>query len=337
MMIKKFFIRHFSFKDKLTSQYIYEFIRVCYILRIYDEYQKNNGEEIIERRNFFHELIDIMKHMKKLAIITVIFKNYTILEDYFATLAKQTDTEFHVYVVDLTPTPVSYSYPPYVAYIHDENMGYAFGINKGINKAITDGYEIFAPMNCDVTVNENFVKNIKKSIDRNPSSIVGAKIYYYPGFEYHKDRYTEKEQGTVFWYSGGIIDWKNVLTTHRGVDEVDKGQYEKVEKTMFITGCFMAYDKSVIKKIGYWDEGYFLFYEDADYCARALAAKIPLIYDPSIVLWHKSGQSTSGAASAFQQKFLEKNRLKFGLKYAPWKTKFHLLKNFFFQKNIKVK
>jgi len=275
--------------------------------------------------------------MKKLAIITVIFKNYTILDDYFATLSKQTDTDFHVYVLDLTPKPQNYTYPPFVTYIHNKNEGYAYGINQGVKKALEDGYELFAAMNCDVTVKENFVENIKKSLKTDPTSITGAKIYYFPGFEYHKERYSEKEKGKIFWYAGGVVDWKNVFTTHRGVDEVDKGQYEKMEKTTFITGCFMAYDKSVIEKIGYWDESYFLFYEDADYCARALAAKIPLIYDPSIVLWHKNGQSTSGAASLFQQQYLEKNRLKFGLKYAPWKTKFHLLKNFLFQKYIKIK
>lgn len=270
--------------------------------------------------------------MKKLALITVIFKNYTILDDYFATLDHQTDLQFHVYILDLTPQPEKYTYPSYVTYIHDKNGGYAYGINQGVKKAILDGYELLCPMNCDVTVKEDFVENIKKSIETHPSTIIGGKIYYYPGYEYHKERYVESERGKVFWYAGGNTDWKNVYTTHRGVDEVDKGQYDKREKTTFITGCLMAYDKSVVDKIGHWNDKYFLFYEDADYCARAMNAKIPLIYDPTIVIWHKSGQSTSGAASSFQQKYLEHNRLKFGLRFAPWRTKFHLIKNFLLRK-----
>ncbi|MCX6731218.1 MAG: glycosyltransferase family 2 protein [Candidatus Roizmanbacteria bacterium] len=270
--------------------------------------------------------------MKKLALITVIFKNYTILDDYFATLGTQTDSDFHVYVLDLSPEPEQYTYPSYVTYIHDKNGGYAYGINQGVKRAVADGYELFCPMNCDVTVKENFVENIKRSITSNPSSIIGAKIYYYPGYEYHKDRYTKTDLGKVLWYVGGITDWKNVYTTHRGVDEVDKGQYDAQEKTTFITGCLMAYDKSVIESIGYWDESYFLFYEDADYCARAMNNGIPLLYDPSICMWHKSGQSTSGAASTFQQNYLEKNRLKFGLRYAPLRTRLHLIKNFLLRK-----
>lgn len=270
--------------------------------------------------------------MKKLALITVIFKNYTILDDYFATLDRQTDSEFHVYVLDLSPQPEQYTYPPYVTYIHDKNGGYAYGINQGVKKALLDGYELFCPMNCDVTVKDDFVANVKQSILDNPSSIIGGKIYYHSGYEYHKDRYTDADLGKVFWYAGGYTDWKNVYTTHRGVDEVDKGQYDKQEKTTFITGCLMAYDKSVVDKIGHWDDEYFLFYEDADYCARAMKAGIPLIYNPTIVMWHKSGQSTSGAASSFQQKYLQRNRLKFGLRFAPWRTKFHLIKNFLLRK-----
>lgn len=277
--------------------------------------------------DIFKKLVDIMKHMGKLALITVVYKNYTILDDYFACLSAQTDRDFHVYVLDLTPDPQNYSYPSYVTYIHDKNGGYAYGINQGVKTALSDGYDMLAPMNCDVTVRPNFVESIKKSLVQNSGSIIGAKIYYAPGFEYHADRYSKEELGNVFWYAGGVTDWNNVYTTHRGVDEVDKGQYDKQEATTFITGCFMAYDRSVVEKIGHWDESYFLYYEDADFCARAMKAHIPLIYDPSIVVWHKSGQSTSGAASTFQQNYLEKNRMKFGLKHAPLKTKLHLIKN----------
>ena len=89
----------------------------------------------------------------------------------------------------------------------------------------------------------------------------------------------------------------------------------------------MIFNKSVIDKIGYLDESYFLYYEDADWCERAKKAGINLYYDPSIVIWHKNAQSTGGAGSKLHQKYQEKNRLKFGLKYAPWKTKLHLIIN----------
>jgi len=33
------------------------------------------------------------------------------------------------------------------------------------------------------------------------------------------------------------MDWQNVIAYHKGVDEVDKGQYEKVEQTILPAGA----------------------------------------------------------------------------------------------------
>ena len=36
--------------------------------------------------------------------------------------------------------------------------------------------------------------------------------------------------GKVIWYGGGKMDWNNIIGKHKGVDEVDKGQFEKLKK-----------------------------------------------------------------------------------------------------------
>lgn len=94
----------------------------------------------------------------------------------------------------------------------------------------------------------------------------------------------------------------------------------------------MIFDKKVVERVGHWDEDYFLYFEDADFCEKAKRKKIQLYYDPSIILWHKNAQSTGGSGSSLQQKYQLKNRLKFALKYAPLKTKLHLLWNYFSEK-----
>ena len=94
----------------------------------------------------------------------------------------------------------------------------------------------------------------------------------------------------------------------------------------------MLFDKSVLDKVGFWDESYFLYFEDADYCMRASKVGVRLYYDPLLVIWHKVSQSTQGSGSTIHVKYQTKNRLKFGMKYAPFKTKIHLLKNFIFDR-----
>ncbi len=264
---------------------------------------------------------------EKIAIVTVVYNNYAVLTDFFSSLKTQDTSQFQVYVADLSTQPQDYSYPPFAHSIKGPNRGYAFGVNLGIKKALQDGYKKFVVINSDVYVAKNFVKAVQTALHKHKNSIIGGKIYYAPGYEYHKDTYQKAEQGNVIWFAGGAIDWANMITSHIGVDQVDKGQFNSEREVDFITGCFMAYSKEVVDEVGEWDESWFLYYEDTDYSIRAQKAGVRLVYDPTIQLWHKNAQSTGGSGSSIHTKYQEKNRLQFGLKYAPLKTKFHLVKN----------
>ncbi len=271
--------------------------------------------------------------LTKLALITVVYQNYDILKDFFESLNKQTNKDFHLYIVDLSTDRKKIAHPhfPYTI-ITGQNRGYAYGVNNGLQKAIRDGNIHFAVINSDVLIEETFVEYTLSSLNTYPMSLIGGKIYYAPGFEYHKDRYQLKDRGKILWYTGGTIDWQNVYVKHRGVDEVDTGQYSVDEPTDFITGCFMTFDKTTFDTVGLWDEKYFLYYEDADFCERAKRKGIKLYYDPSIVLWHKNAQSTGGSGSPLHNHYQKINRLRFGMKYAPFKTKLFLIRDYLLDK-----
>lgn len=270
----------------------------------------------------------------KLAIITVFYNNYQVGEDFFKSLGNQKNQNFHVYVADLSIKKkknlggVYNSFPKIakkITIISSQNKGYAYGVNLGLKEAIKNGFFNFCVINNDVFFNNDFVDQVLLALKNNPYSISGGKIYYAKGFEYYKDRYQKKDLGSVIWYAGGFFDWRNVLTPHRGVDEIDRGWYNNLEEVDFVTGCLMIFDKKVVKKIGFWDESYFLYFEDADYCQKAIKKNIKIYYNPKIVIYHKNAQSTQGAGSLIHQKYQKKSRLKFGLKYAPLRTKIHLL------------
>lgn len=274
--------------------------------------------------------------MKDMAIITVIYKNYTVLKDYFESIGKQKSKNFKLFVVDLTKKPENERILKLLKslktfssseVINAENKGYAHGVNVGLQAAVKEGYERFCVMNADTYFEKDFVTSIQNFLENHPGSIGGGKIYYAPGYEYHKDRYSKSDLGQVIWYAGGEIDWKNVFTKHIGVDEVDKGQFDTEKKVDFLTGCLMFFDKKALDTVGMWDESYFLYYEDADWSVRVTRLGIQLLYTPEVVIWHKNAQSTDGAGSEIHTKYQEKNRVKFGLKYAPLRTKVHLVKN----------
>lgn len=269
-----------------------------------------------------------------IGLITVNYNQYKLTEEFLESLKTVKNAKnLAVYIADVSSVKENFKikkYPFKVILKQLPNKGYAFGINKGTKYFIKQGINQFCAINNDIYFDKNFANEAEKTFKI--ADIFGGKIYYAPGYEYHKNRYSKKDLGKVLWYAGGYIDWNHVFSFHRGVDEVDNGQYDKFEKTDFITGCMLFFNKKVIDRIGFWDEKYFLYFEDTDFCERAKRKGFDLYYNPKIVIYHKVSQSTGGSGSSLHQKYQEKNRLIFGLKYAPLKTKIHLIKNYFFSK-----
>lgn len=268
--------------------------------------------------------------MHKLAILTVILDKSG-AQKFFESLSDQTDKDFHLYIADYSNDIDADALPlRNVTVLKRENRGYAYGINEGIRQAQKDGIRHFCVINDDTYFEKDFVTQVKRAGAARRGAITGGTIYYADGHEYHTERYTKSELGKVIWYAGGTVDWAHAQTGHRGVDEVDAGQFNSAEQTQFITGCLMIFDSVVIEKIGYLDESYFLYFEDADYCERAKRAGIKLYYDPSVKIWHLVSHTTGGSGSALQVQYQRRNTLRFALKYAPFRTRLHVLKNYFF-------
>lgn len=264
-----------------------------------------------------------------IGLITVNYNQYGLTKEFLESLSEVKKYEkVIVFVADVSSTRQNFNikkFPVKVVLKNLPNRGYAYGINEGIRYFLEKGLTKFCAINNDIIFHKDFAIQAEKGFQK--ADIFGGKIYYAPGYEFHK-KYKKEEIGNVLWYAGGIDDWKNVFTYHRGVDEVDRGQFNKFEETDFITGCMVFFNKKTVDEIGFWDEKYFLYYEDADFCERAKRAGFKLIYNPKIIIWHKNAQSTGGSGSLIHQKYQRKNRLIFGLKFAPFRTKIHLLKNY---------
>lgn len=207
-----------------------------------------------------------------------------------------------------------------------ENIGFAGGNNVGIKYALGRGVDYVCLLNNDTRVDKDFLVFLIKAIkEEKEAGIVGGKIFFEKEFEYFKDKYSEKEKGKVIWYAGGKIDWLNVYASHRGVDEVDRGQYDKREETEYVNGCLMLIKSEVFAKIGLLDSKYYLYYEENDFCQRAKKAGYKLIYEPKSIIWHLNAGS-SGSGSDLHDYFLTRNRMLFGLKHAPFRSKAALIK-----------
>lgn len=231
---------------------------------------------------------------------------------------------------DGTPKVIKKNYPKIKLIRNDINKGFVEACNQGMWWALDQRYDYIALLNDDTIVDRSLVRNIFLEHQKyRYAGAISPKIYFEKGFEF-RDKYKEVDLGKVIWYAGGKIDWKNVYGSNRGVDEVDKCQFDKTIETDFATGCFVMYKADALRSVGLYDEKFFAYVEDMDHAQRMRAKDWKVLYSPKGHLWHKVSQSSS-IGGKLNDYFLTRNRMIFGMKYTPLRTKFAL-----FRESIKL-
>ena len=210
--------------------------------------------------------------MKKVAIVTLNYNTAADTKNFLTSLEKVETKGFslEIIVVDNASKEVftlsEKENRANITVIRSEvNTGFAGGNNIGMKKALTDGADYVLAVNNDTIVHPTMIAELLNVLESDKKiGVTTPKIYFAKGHEFHKDRYSKNELGKVFWFAGGHTDWAHVKSIHRGVDEVDHGQYDTIEKITFATGCCMLFKREVLEKVGLFDDRYFLYYEDAD-------------------------------------------------------------------------
>lgn len=262
--------------------------------------------------------------MSKVAVVILNFKTAQETLTCLKSVQNSNYPEIAIYIVDNNSNDglaTQLQNQPGIFYIQSqENLGYTGGNNLGIKQAVKDGATAVLVLNPDTIVAPTCISEMASQLEDPVVGIVGPKILF-------QDRQT-------IWYAGGILDLKNVIGQHRGVNEKDNGQYEQIVETDFITGAAMLIRTAVLEKVGYFDDRFFLYYEDSDLSYRAKKAGFKLIYNPEAVVYHDNAKAT-GLGSSLQDYFITRNRLLFASKHLKFRTRFALFREVL--KNIGMK
>ncbi|MGI5841352.1 MAG: glycosyltransferase family 2 protein [Patescibacteria group bacterium] len=269
--------------------------------------------------------------MDQIAIIVLNWKQPQLTTNTVDSLLKITKKKFsyHIFIIDNKSPDNSfvllekeYKKNSHVSVLQTtENLGYVGGNNFGIEHALKQAYDYILLINNDVLVDRNFLSDLYHASTTKNFAITGPKIYFAPGFEFHKNRYKKSELGSVIWSAGGHMDWNNIIGSNIGIDSVDNNQYDSVLLNPdFLSGCCLLINTTVFRKIGLLDPSYFMYLEDVDFCQRAKTHGFSIAYIPKARIWHiNAGSSSSG--SSLHDYFLTRNRLIFASRYANLRPK----------------
>ena len=172
------------------------------------------------------------------------------------------------------------------------NAGFAPAMNQAMRAAlITDSVDgkitppdYFLILNNDTLVDPAMLQTLVDALEADSSAAVAAPSIYYE----HKRE--------LIWYGGGGVDpvacraWHKLLRTPGPIPET-------TEPTGYATGCGMLVRADALREHGVFDEGYFMYWEDADLCRRFQSAELQVLYVPGATLYHKVSTSTGGNLS----------------------------------------
>lgn len=246
------------------------------------------------------------------------------------TARHETDTyKIVIYDNDSKIKPKPADFPDCELVLSEKNRGFAEGNNRAVEYLLRKNTcDYLLLLNNDTRVGKGCIRALIERFESDPDiGMVVPKIYFEKGYEYHATSYSKHQLGRVLWYAGGGIDWRNMILFHKGVDEVDRGQFDTdVQTEAFATGCCLLTSVTLWKKLRGFDPRYFLYYEDADLSLRLLnKLHKSIVLEPRAVLYHLNAGSSDGSGSAVHQYYQTRNRLRFGFSYASRRTQFALL------------
>ena len=176
------------------------------------------------------------------------------------------------------------------------NLGFAGGNNLGLPHCHG---ELVLFINNDTEVEPDFLAPLVQLWKSTPNlGMVSPRIQYYT------------PKGIVQYAGATELSTFTLRNRSLGFGEVDNGQYNDTYKTGFIHGAAMLVPASVIQKVGPMESGFFLYYEEYDWCARIKAAGFDIYFCGEALVYHKESMSV-GKASPLKTYYMTRNRIWF--------------------------
>ncbi len=231
--------------------------------------------------------------------VSIIILHYKYIQDTFDCLRsigtlKFNQNQIGVLFIDNDEKPTLNDHLSELAKLHKnitiliptKNLGFAKGVNMGLKKALEDKKtEYFLILNNDTELPGNaLAKLIQYDAD-----IVSPVLKF------------RSTQGKWVYDYGGKINWWTGRTTH--VESTNKpiipaspaGRQltnNPIKHDLdYVSGCCMMVKRKALETVGLFDERFFFYFEDVDFCLRAKKNGFKIGIDREVIVYHKLGRS----------------------------------------------
>ncbi len=244
----------------------------------------------------------------KVYIIILSWNNWPNIRECLESIKNNDYPNYQVVIVDNDSKEKPQPGPEIKIIYNEKNLGFSGGNNVGIKYALENDADYILLLNDDTIVGSQFLtKLVEIGESKKEFGLLGPKIYFY-------------DQKDKIWSAGGKINWLYNKAEMIGVNQIDKGQYNKIKETEYLTACCILVKKEAIQKIGLIPEEYFGYYEDVDWSTKVRRMGYKCIFVPQSKIWHKGSKSFVPDSPSYIY-YHVRNGLIFANKFAPWHIK----------------
>ncbi|HWN81575.1 MAG TPA: glycosyltransferase family 2 protein [Candidatus Udaeobacter sp.] len=170
----------------------------------------------------------------------------------------------------------------------ETNRYYAGGANRGLERALAGDYAHAILFNNDTEAAPDLVAELVQAAAADPRiGLVGPKIYY-------------ANPRDLIWSAGGDLSLWSGMSEHRGLRQPDGPAWDEPADVDYLTGACLLFTRPTLAQVGLLDEEYVMYAEDADYCLRARAHGLRVVYAPRARLWHEVSAASGGGLTSFK-------------------------------------
>ncbi len=242
--------------------------------------------------------------MTKHPLVSIIIVNWNgqaVLNDCLRSLKNVTYPHYELIIVDNGSTDNSKSLiEKYQNRLHitllmnNKNVGFAPANNQGV-KAAKGKYLLL--LNNDTKVSADFLSVMVDKMEADQS--IGAlqpKIYMMD-----RPHYLDNA-GTFLTRTGFLQHW--------GYGQKDSDEFDKERVIFSAKGACLLTRKSVVQKVGLFDEKFGSYFEESDFCWRVWLAGLKVLYYPKTHILHKVGYTSKQMSQIDVNYHSLKNRIR---------------------------
>jgi GT2 family glycosyltransferase len=195
---------------------------------------------------------------------------------------------------DGSPQMVREQYPWVDLIESGKNLGFAGGNNLALRRA--KGRHLLL-LNPDTIVHGDALMALVRFAGRTPDAgIVGSKLLNRDGsLQPSCRRFPTLANGFFRETPLGKLFPNNKYNREYLMSDFDHSKPSVVD---WVTGASLLIRRECYEQLGDWDENFFMYCEDVDYCYRAYRAGWKVYYCPDSVITHLGGQSSDKAVTA---------------------------------------